>query len=136
MLPLVSTVEDIVENKEIKTAMLNISFSCHLPDCLEMPYKPVVINATEPTPESKCVYRLGGSSCLAGDYIGMGDFAFDEPLEIGDRIVFDDMIHYTMVKTTFFNGVKHPAIGMVTKEGDFVLFAEPGKYEDYKAKLG
>jgi carboxynorspermidine decarboxylase len=133
---LVSTVEDIVENKGIKTAMLNISFSCHLPDCLEMPYKPAVIGATEPDPESKWVYRLGGSSCLAGDYIGMGDFAFDEPLEIGDRIVFDDMIHYTMVKTTFFNGVKHPAIGMVAKEGDFILWAEPGKYEDYKAKLG
>jgi carboxynorspermidine decarboxylase len=133
---LVSTVEDIVENKGIKTAMLNISFSCHLPYCLEMPYKPAVINATDPAPENKCVYRLGGSSCLAGDYIGMGDFAFAEPLEIGDRVVFDDMIHYTMVKTTFFNGVKHPSIGMVTKEGDFVLLAEPGKYVDYKAKLG
>ena len=133
---LVSTVEDIVENKGIKTAMLNISFACHLPDCLEMPYKPAVLGATEPTPNSKWVYRLGGSSCLAGDYIGMGDFAFDEPLEIGDRIVFDDMIHYTMVKTTLFNGVKHPAIGMVTHERDFVLLAEPGKYADYKAKLG
>jgi len=133
---LISTVEDIVENKGIKTAMLNISFACHLPDCLEMPYKPAVLGATVPTPESKCVYRLGGSSCLAGDYIGMGDFAFSEPLEIGDRIIFDDMIHYTMVKTTFFNGVKHPSIGMITKEGDFVLWAEPGKYEDYKAKLG
>jgi len=133
---LVSTVEDIVENKGIKTAMLNISFSCHLPDCLEMPYKPAVIDAADPTPESKNVYRLGGSSCLAGDYIGMGGFAFSEPLEIGDRIVFDDMIHYTMVKTTFFNGVKHPAIGMVTKEGDFILVSQPGRYEDYKAKLG
>ena len=133
---LISTVEDIVENKGIKTVMLNISFSCHLPDCLEMPYKPAVLGATEPTPESKNVYRLGGSSCLAGDYMGMGDFAFQEPLEIGDRIVFDDMIHYTMVKTTFFNGVKHPAIGMVSQDGDFVLFSEPGKYADYKAKLG
>ena len=133
---LIATVEDVVENKGIKTAMLNISFACHLPDCLEMPYKPAVLNATEPTKKNKCVYRLGGSSCLAGDYIGMGDFAFAEPLEVGDRIVFDDMIHYTMVKTTFFNGVKHPAIGMVTKEGDFILLAEPGKYADYKAKLG
>jgi carboxynorspermidine decarboxylase len=133
---LISTVEDIVVNKGIKTAMLNISFSCHLPDCLEMPYKPVVIGASEPRPESAFVYRLGGNSCLAGDYIGMGDFAFLEPLEIGDRIVFDDMIHYTMVKTTFFNGVKHPTIGMVTKEGDFILLTEPGKYADYKAKLG
>jgi carboxynorspermidine decarboxylase len=133
---LISTVEDIVENKGIKTAMLNISFSCHLPDCLEMPYKPVVLNSSEPNLSSQWVCRLGGSSCLAGDYIGMGDFAFAEPLKIGDRIVFDDMIHYTMVKTTFFNGVKHPAIGMVTKEGDFVLLSEPGKYEDYKGKLG
>jgi len=133
---LIATVVDIVENKGIKTAMLNISFSCHLPDCLEMPYKPTVIGATNPTQESKNVYRLGGSSCLAGDYIGMGDFAFAEPLEIGDRIVFDDMIHYTMVKTTFFNGVKHPAIGMVSKEGEFILFTEPGNYADYKAKLG
>jgi carboxynorspermidine decarboxylase len=133
---LISSVEDIVENKGIKTAILNISFACHLPDCLEMPYKPTVWGATEPTTNSKYVYRLGGSSCLAGDYIGMGDFAFEEPLEIGDRIIFDDMIHYTMVKTTFFNGVKHPAIGMVTKEGDFILLAQPGKYADYKAKLG
>jgi len=133
---LISTVEDMVENKGIKTAMLNISFSCHLPDCLEMPYKPKVLGAIDPTPNSNWVYRLGGSSCLAGDYIGMGDYAFEEPLEIGDRIVFDDMIHYTMVKTTFFNGVKHPAIGMVTKEGEFILLAEPGKYADYKAKLG
>ena len=133
---LVSTVEDIVENKGIKTAMLNISFACHLPDCLEMPYKPAVIGASDPDSESKNVYRLGGSSCLAGDYMGMGDFAFPEPLEVGDRIVFDDMIHYTIVKTTFFNGVKHPAIGMVTKEGDFILLSQPGSYADYKAKLG
>jgi len=133
---LTSTVEDIVENKGIKIAMLNISFSCHLPDCLEMPYKPTVVGASEPDNNSKYVYRLGGCSCLAGDYIGMGDFAFPEPLEVGERIVFDDMIHYTMVKTTFFNGVHHPAIGMVRKDGEFVLLAEPGDYESYKAKLG
>lgn len=133
---LVSTVEDIVENKGIKIAMLNISFSCHLPDCLEMPYKPVILNASEPNKNSKFVYRMGGSSCLAGDYIGMGDFAFDEPLEIGDRIIFDDMIHYTMVKTTYFNGIKHPAIGMVKSDGTFLLLNQPGNYEDYKNKLG
>lgn len=131
-----SAVEDIVENKGVKVAMLNISFACHLPDCLEMPYKPTVLGATEPTEESQFVYRLGGSSCLAGDFIGMGDFAFPEPLEIGDKIIFDDMIHYTMVKTTLFNGVKHPAIGMVTKEGEFLLLSRPGSYEDYKNKLG
>lgn len=132
---LVSTVEDIVENQGIKTAMLDISFSCHLPDCLEMPYKPVVLGAKEPDEKSKFVYRLGGCSCLAGDYLDMGGFAFPEPLEIGDTVVFDDMIHYTMVKTTFFNGVRHPAIGMMDKDGEFHLLASPG-YEDYKAKLG
>lgn len=132
---LVSTVEDIVENKGIKIAMLNVSFACHMPDCLEMPYKPVVIDATEPTEASKHRYRLGGASCLAGDFMGMGDYAFPEPLEIGDRIVFDDMIHYTMVKTTFFNGIKHPAIGIVHKNGEFELLTHPG-YQAYKEKLG
>lgn len=131
-----STVEDIVENKGVKIAMLNISFACHLPDCLEMPYKPTVLGTHEPDEKSRFVYRLGGSSCLAGDYIGMGDFAFDEPLEIGDRIVFDDMIHYTMVKTTFFNGVKHPAIGVVKKDGEFIFLTQPGVYQAYKEKLG
>lgn len=132
---LVSTVEDIVENKGIKIAMLDVSFACHMPDCLEMPYKPAVIGATEPTEASKHVYRLGGCSCLAGDFIGMGDFAFPEPLEIGDRIVFDDMIHYTMVKTTFFNGVRHPGIGVVHRNGEFDFLAQPD-YDAYKAKLG
>lgn len=131
---LTSTVEDIVENKGVKIAMLNISFACHTPDCLEMPYKPEVIGATEPEENSRFVYRLGGCSCLAGDFIGMGDFAFPEPLEIGDRIVFEDMIHYTMVKTTFFNGVRHPAIGVVKKDGEFVLLSQPD-YQAYKAKL-
>ncbi|MDR1757522.1 MAG: carboxynorspermidine decarboxylase [Bacteroidales bacterium] len=133
---LVSTVQDIVENQGVKVAMLDISFSCHLPDCLEMPYKPTLLGASDPTTDSAHVYRLGGASCLAGDFMGMGDYAFNEPLEIGDMIIFDDMIHYTMVKTTFFNGLKHPAIAMITKEGEPVLLNHPGKYEDYKAKLG
>ena len=106
-----------------------------MPDCLEMPYKPVILGATEPDENSKFVYRMGGCSCLAGDFIGMGDFAFPEPLEVGDRIVFDDMIHYTMVKTTFFNGVQHPAIGVVHKNGEFELLSQPD-YAAYKAKLG
>ncbi len=132
---LISTVEDIIENKGIKIAMLNVSFACHMPDCLEMPYKPRVIGTTEPTSKSKYVYRLGGASCLAGDFMGMGDYAFSKPLEIGDRIVFDDMIHYTMVKTTFFNGIEHPAIGTVHKNGEFEFLTQPD-YRAYKEKLG
>lgn len=132
---LTSTVEDIVENKGIQIAMLNVSFACHMPDCLEMPYKPTVLGASDPDGNSRFVYRLGGCSCLAGDFMGMGDYAFPEPLEIGDKIVFDDMIHYTMVKTTFFNGIQHPAIGVVRKNGDFELLSQPD-YAAYKSKLG
>jgi carboxynorspermidine decarboxylase len=128
---LVATVLDIVENKGIKTAMLDVSFSCHMPDCLEMPYKPAITGATDPVP-GKPTYRMGGNSCLAGDFYG--DWSFDEPLKTGDRIVFEDMIHYTMVKTTTFNGVTHPSIGIWTKENEFRLVREFG-YEDYKGRL-
>ncbi len=130
---LVSTVQDIINAKGLNVAMLDVSFACHMPDCLEMPYKPTIINATDAV-EGKPTYRMGGSSCLAGDFMGMGDYSFDEPLEPGDKIVFDDMIHYTMVKTTFFNGVKHPSIGIINEDGEFILLKEFG-YEDYKNKL-
>lgn len=128
---LVSTVLDIVDNKGIKTAMLDVSFSCHMPDCLEMPYKPAIIGATDPVP-GKPTYRMGGNSCLSGDFYG--DWSFDEPLKIGDRIVFEDMIHYTMVKTTMFNGVTHPSIGIWTKDDEFKLVKKFG-YEDYKGRM-
>jgi len=128
---LVSNVVDIVENKGIKTAMLNVSFACHMPDCLEMPYKPSIIGATDAIP-GKPAYRMGGNSCLSGDF--MGEWSFDKDLKIGDRIVFEDMIHYTLVKTTMFNGVSHPAIGIWTKENEFKLIREFG-YEDYKSRL-
>ncbi|MFA5651325.1 MAG: carboxynorspermidine decarboxylase [Proteiniphilum sp.] len=129
---LVSTVADVVENNGVKTAMLNVSFACHMPDCLEMPYKPRIRGAYhEPLPE-KPTYRMGGNSCLSGDF--MGDWSFDEPLEVGDRIVFEDMMHYTTVKTTLFNGVSHPSIGLWTKEGTFELYREFG-YEDYKHRM-
>ncbi len=130
---LVSTVQDIVYNKGIRIAMLDVSFSAHMPDCLEMPYKPRILNATDAVP-GKPVYRMGGGTCLAGDFMGMGDYSFDEELKVGDRIVFDDMIHYTMVKTTFFNGVKHPSIGIWRAGGTFELLREFG-YGDYKGKL-
>ncbi len=128
---LVSKVEDIVENQGIRTAILDVSFTAHMPDCLEMPYKPKIIGATDPAP-GKPTYRLGGNSCLSGDV--MGEWSFDNELVPGDLIVFRDMIHYTMVKTTTFNGVHHPSIGMWTKEAKFQLIKE-FSYEDYKGRL-
>jgi len=128
---LVATVEDIVENQGIKTAILDVSFTAHMPDCLEMPYKPKIAGATDPVP-GKPTYRLGGNSCLSGDV--MGEWSFEKELVTGDRIVFLDMIHYTMVKTTTFNGVHHPSIGIWTKEGQFSLIREFG-YKDYKSRL-
>ncbi len=128
---LVATVEDIVENNGIRTAILDVSFTAHMPDCLEMPYKPKIAGASEPVP-GKPAYRLGGNSCLSGDV--MGDWTFEKELTPGDRIVFLDMIHYTMVKTTTFNGVHHPSIGVWTKDGHFRLIREFG-YEDYKNRL-
>ena len=128
---LVASVLDIVENKGITTAMLDVSFSCHMPDCLEMPYKPAIIGATDVVP-GKPTYRMGGNSCLAGDFYG--SWSFDTLLKVGDRIIFEDMIHYTMVKTTMFNGVTHPSIGVWTKENEFKLIREFG-YDDYKGRL-
>jgi carboxynorspermidine decarboxylase len=128
---LVGTVEDIVENQGIRTAILDISFTAHMPDCLEMPYKPRIYGASDPVP-GKPAYRIGGNSCLSGDV--MGDWSFDKELVPGDRIVFLDMIHYTMVKTTTFNGVHHPSIGIWTTEGKFRLIKE-FSYDDYKNRL-
>ena len=128
---LVSTVEDIVENGGVTTAMLDVSFACHMPDCLEMPYKPAIVGAHEPVAGEKR-WRLGGTSCLAGDYYG--DWAFDHDLKVGERIVFEDMIHYTMVKTTMFNGVAHPSIVIARRDGRIDLIREFG-YEDFKNRM-
>ena len=129
---LVASVADIVENGGIKTAMLNVSFACHMPDCLEMPYKPRIRGASQEPLPGKPTYRMGGNSCLSGDF--MGDWSFDEPLRIGDRVIFEDMIHYTIVKTTLFNGVSHPSIGLWTTAGEFELYRRFG-YEDYKQRM-
>ena len=129
---LIATVADIVESNGIKTAMLNVSFACHMPDCLEMPYKPRIRSAHHSPVKGKPTYRMGGNSCLSGDY--MGEWSFDKPLEIGDRIVFEDMIHYTTVKTTLFNGVTHPSIGIWRQNGEFELFRKFG-YDDYKSRM-
>ena len=131
---LVSTVLDLLPRQDFQIAMLDVSFACHMPDCLEMPYKPVILQAHDPRPDDRYIYRMGGNSCLAGDFMGMGDYAFDRPLNIGDKVVFDDMIHYTMVKTTFFNGVRHPSIAVWTERGELELLRKFG-YEDYKNKL-
>jgi carboxynorspermidine decarboxylase len=128
---LVATVEDIVENSGIRTAILDVSFTAHMPDCLEMPYKPKVIGASDPVPDQPA-YRLGGNSCLSGDF--MGDWSFEKELRVGDRVIFWDMIHYTMVKTSTFNGVQHPSIGIWTKDGKFKLLKK-FSYEDYKGRL-
>lgn len=128
---LVSSVEDVVRNGGVNTAMLNVSFACHMPDCLEMPYKPAIIGAHDPEQGEKA-WRMGGNSCLAGDFYG--DWAFDHELEVGERIIFEDMIHYTMVKTTMFNGVSHPSIAIAAEDGEVRIVKEFG-YDDYKSRM-
>lgn len=128
---LVSTVEDIVRGGGVQTAMLDVSFACHMPDCLEMPYKPAILGAHDPEVGEER-WRMGGNSCLAGDFYG--DWAFDREPQIGDRIIFEDMIHYTMVKTTMFNGVHHPSIAIAHTDGEIEVVREFG-YEDYKNRM-
>lgn len=125
----VTTVLDI-NNQGVDLAILDASASTHLPDVLEMPYRPVIVGAGEPW-EKKYTYRLGGVSCLAGDVIG--DYSFDTPLSIGDKLVFTDMAHYTMVKTTTFNGVRLPTIALSNK-GEIKIIRKFG-YEDFKNRL-
>ena len=149
--PLVSHVVDVVEDKGIKTAILDVSFTCHMPDCLEMPYMPEVRGAvavdksqqaTEYAADKQStvmasshpsvLYRLGGNSCLSGDY--MGFWRFDYELQVGDEVIFEDMIHYTTVKTTTFNGITHPAIGMLHVDGNLEILRQFG-YEDYRNRM-
>lgn len=137
--PLVSQVVDIVENHGIKTAILNVSFTCHMPDCLEMPYHPAVRGAEtlEDAAETGAatetsVYRLGGNSCLSGDY--MGYWRFPNPLKVGDMVIFEDMIHYTTVKTNMFNGIHHPALKIEKLDGSIQTLREY-HYEDYRDRM-
>lgn len=136
--PLVSQVVDVVEDKGIKTAILNVSFTCHMPDCLEMPYMPMVRNAQvidgeeKRTDTHKHRYRLGGNSCLSGDF--MGDWLFDHELQIGENIIFEDMLHYTTVKTNMFNGITHPSIALLKTNGELEILREY-TYEDYKNRM-
>ena len=127
---LIAEVVDIVENDD-KIAILDISATSHMPDVLEMPYRPDVRGAGK-AGEKTYTYRFGGNSCLAGDAIDL--YSFDHELQIGERIIFEDMMHYTMVKTTFFNGVEHPSIGIIRKDGRFELLRK-FEYQDFKNKL-
>ncbi|MBR3951446.1 MAG: carboxynorspermidine decarboxylase [Bacteroidaceae bacterium] len=127
-----TTIVDIVENHGIRTAIIDASFACHMPDCLEMPYKPAIRGAKEGG-ETPYTYRMGGNSCLSGDFVG--DWSFDTPLAIGDRIIFEDMIHYTIVKTTMFNGVPHPAIAIRKADGNIQL-CKQFTYDDYRNRMG
>jgi carboxynorspermidine decarboxylase len=127
---LVSTVLDVMRNEK-DIALLDISASAHMPDTLEMPYRPNILQADYPDKKAH-TYLLGGTTCLSGDVIG--EYSFDTPLTVGSKVIFDDMIHYTMVKTTTFNGVKHPSIGILREDGKFELVREFG-YEDFKTRL-
>jgi carboxynorspermidine decarboxylase len=133
--PLVTKVVDIVENAGVKTAIINASFTCHMPDCLEMPYIPEIRGAEIVNcklSNGKCIYRIGGNSCLSGDF--MGWWRFDHELQIGETLIFEDMIHYTTVKTNMFNGIGHPSIGMLHEDGTFELFRK-FTYEDYRGRM-
>lgn len=129
---LVATVLDIVKNKGVRTAILDVSFTAHMPDTLEMPYRPRVRQASEEADGKPNRYRLGGVSCLSGDF--MEEYAFEKPLKVGQKIVFEDMIHYTMVKTTTFNGVTHPNIAILRPEGSLDIVRR-FSYRDYRNRL-
>ncbi len=141
--PLVSQVVDVVEDKGIHTAILNVSFTCHMPDCLEMPYMPEVRGAeiieNVSLDDAKRlyekhghVYRLGGNSCLSGDF--MGYWRFDHELQIGENVIFEDMLHYTTVKTCMFNGITHPSICLLKCDGELITLREYC-YEDYRDRM-
>ncbi len=150
--PLVAQVVDVVEDRGIQTAIVNVSFTCHMPDCLEMPYMPAIRGAEtiehspltidhSEEPQSsidnvqcsmKNVYRIGGNSCLSGDF--MGFWRFDHELKVGENIIFEDMLHYTTVKTCMFNGIGHPSIAIVHPDGEMETLRQY-TYEDYRDRM-
>ena len=130
---LVSEIQDIVENHGIRTAIVDVSFACHMPDCLEMPYQPKIIGAKIIDNEnSQLSYRMGGNSCLSGDFVG--SWQFDHELQIGERIVFEDMNHYTNVKTNMFNGITHPSVALRHLDGTIEIL-RTYTYEDYLHRM-
>ena len=131
---LITTVLDVVEDAGIKTAIIDASFACHMPDCLEMPYKPNIEESLPDESESTSAvsYRLGGNSCLSGDFVG--DWKFDHELHPGERLTLMDMNHYTTVKTNMFNGVQHPSIWYKPTNGEPQLLRE-FTYDDYRNRM-
>ncbi|MBQ2045876.1 MAG: carboxynorspermidine decarboxylase [Muribaculaceae bacterium] len=128
---LITSIVDVVENQGVKTAIIDASFACHMPDCLEMPYQPKITESVD-VDSSLPTYRLGGNSCLSGDFIG--DWSFEKPLEIGDRLTLEDMNHYTTVKTNMFNGIQHPSIVLCHADGE-CEYLRQYTYEDYKSRM-
>lgn len=128
---LVASVVDVVENQGVKTAIIDASFACHMPDCLEMPYKPAITESVEAA-EGKPAYRIGGNSCLSGDF--MGDWSFDAPLQPSQRLRFEDMNHYTTVKTNMFNGIQHPDIVFCDAAGNCDVIRH-FTFEDYESRM-
>jgi len=129
---LITSVVDIVTNGGKKTAIIDASFTCHMPDCLEMPYRPDIKEGSKENVSGFIPYQLGGLSCLAGDFLD--NYWFEKPLKVGHKITFKDMMHYTMVKTTMFNGVKHPNIVLRNKMGSYEMIRE-FEYKDFKSRL-
>ena len=130
---LLTTVVDIVTNQGVTTAIVDASFACHMPDTLEMPYKPSIAESIGDEPVAgKFTCRIGGNSCLSGDF--KGDWSFERPLKPGDRLTFLDMNHYTSVKTTMFNGIQHPSMWLVDSNGELRLLRE-FDYLDYKNRM-
>lgn len=128
---LITSVVDVVENQGVKTAIVDVSFACHMPDCLEMPYQPAITESV-PVDNNLPTYRLGGNSCLSGDFVG--DWSFATPLKMGDRLTLEDMNHYTTVKTNMFNGIQHPAIVLCRANGE-CEYLRQYTYEDYKSRM-
>jgi len=128
---LVSEVLDLTCN-EMNIAILDTSATCHMPDTLEMPYRAHIHGSGMPG-EKTFDYRIGGQTCLAGDV--MGDYSFDKPLQIGQRLIFDDMAHYTMVKTSTFNGIPLPAIALWNSKKDSLRMIKTFAYDDFKNRL-
>jgi carboxynorspermidine decarboxylase len=128
---LITSVVDVVENQGVKTAIVDVSFACHMPDCLEMPYQPAITESV-PVDNNLPTYRLGGNSCLSGDFVD--DWSFATPLKMGDRLTLEDMNHYTTVKTNMFNGIQHPAIVLCRANGE-CEYLRQYTYEDYKSRM-